>query len=348
MGLDMGSFVGQIAPLFFGMIMFPLVLICIYIVIRAQLKQRRAQEKAKSGAQPPAASTPVSAATPMSALELLREAQGSTSAEPLTPIDMADLPDLDLLVTVEKPKPQPATGPREIRPEPQKLKLNTGRLTNAKELMTVLRDENDGRLVVQIGALGYRTLLDSAEAKKEFTRLMKELSGVIMTADDDEPVVPDFLTEDAAEDDQPPVPTVGLLAKANKINTPAPAPEPVPVKRTAPPPPPKDGAMPGQLPSYRFDDNPAKIEVNRSGFVKKVDFVPPPEADIPGAIEAYLQYKIQYEPEYQGREIHVRRAPGGGVRIQVGASFYEAVDDVTDPHVKQFIKDAISEWQEQQ
>jgi hypothetical protein len=109
-----------------------------------------------------------------------------------------------------------------------------------------------------------------------------------------------------------------------------------------------DGTIPGALPSYKFDDNPAKVTLRRDGTVKKVDFVPPPTIDIPSAIEAYLQYKIEYTPEYQDYGIHIRSGMGGGVMIQVGDLFYDAVDDVEDSNVRTFLKEAIAEWQERQ
>jgi hypothetical protein len=73
-----------------------------------------------------------------------------------------------------------------------------------------------------------------------------------------------------------------------------------------------------------------------------------PELDIAGAIETYLQHKLAQTPEYAGRKIHVHSAPGGGVRIQVDESFYDAVGDVTDAGVREFLSATIQEWQDRQ
>ena len=70
--------------------------------------------------------------------------------------------------------------------------------------------------------------------------------------------------------------------------------------------------------------------------------------DLATAIETYLQHKLKHTPEYAEREIHVRSAPGGGVLIQVDAQFYEAVSDVEDDPIRQFLMATIQEWQESQ
>ncbi|MCU0511031.1 MAG: hypothetical protein MUE40_00505 [Anaerolineae bacterium] len=328
--MDINAFIAQMAPLFASMILFPLVLLFGFFVARSQWRAYR-QRQGDTG--PAAAPARPATAEGASALDQLRQAAA--------PVDPADLPDLDLLLKPEPARARPSAL-REVATTPQRLRLHTGSIIQAQELLTILRDERDGRLLVQMGAAGYRSLSDAPEMKKAFTTLMKELSGVILTPDTPaaDNAEPDFLP---AAETPPPAPPVAAAPPP-----PAPAPAAPPVKKTAPPPAPAAGAMPGDLPSYKFDDNPAKIAYNRSGFVKKVDFVPPPDLDIPSAIEAYLQYKIQYTPEFQQQDIHVRRALDGGVRIQVGSTFYDSVEDVTQPEVKQFLKETIAEWQERQ
>jgi hypothetical protein len=340
--MDVGSFIRQMAPFLILWIALPMILMVLYFaVIKPRLKKRRAEKMAEMGIVP---ETP---ARTTSALDMLRQARPNEAAAPRT-YDTGDLPDLDtLLNTPIKPNAASARPAlREIPPEPQQLRLNTGRVTAAKELLTVLRDENDGRLMVQIGATGYRTLVETPAAKKIFSSLMKELGSIILTPDtvvDEEPAMPDNLMDDTPDD----MPDIGDLARAQAVEAaPEPMPEPTPVKKSAPPPRLADGSIPGQLPSYRLDDHPSKVEFNRVGMVKKVDYVPAPDLDIPSAIEAYLQYKIQHNPDFQGREIHVVPSVGGGVRIQVGKNFYDGVDEVADPGVKHFIKEAIAEWQE--
>ncbi len=333
--MNVGNLLGQIMPLIIAWILFPLAMLILYFVVRSELnKRKRARAKLED--------TPATPAGGVSALEMLRQA--TPEAQRVTQYDTGELPELDLLLS-PVPTKSAATSPRMPHDAAQRVQLHTGQVTAAKEVLTILRDEHDQRLLVQIGTMGYRTLLDSPEAKKEFTRLMKELSGIIMTPDENAsgtlaPLPADHAMPMAEQPEE--TNSLGDLLAARATEPQAP-----PIKKTAPPPPPKttDGRMPGDLPSYKFDDNPANIQMGRGG-VKKVEFTPPPTIDIPSAIEAYLQYKIQYTPEYQGRDIHVKSAPGGGVRIQVGDKFFDAVDEVNDVEIRQFLQETIAEWQQ--
>jgi hypothetical protein len=74
----------------------------------------------------------------------------------------------------------------------------------------------------------------------------------------------------------------------------------------------------------------------------------PAVVSIPDQIEAYLQYRLALTPPFLGRSIHVREAPGGGVRIEVDGRFYEAVSDIEDTNVRDFVRTAIQEWEDKQ
>ena len=178
----------------------------------------------------------------------------------------------------------------------------------AEEIVTVLVDPRDGRLVVEIDDVAYRTLVDAPDVKKKFIQIMKKLSEVVTQPDDNPPVVAQPHPATPAPQGPPPLP---------------------------------DGSMPGDLPSYKLKDNVSAPKDTKKGAI--------PEIDLAGAIEAYLQHKLQYTPQYAHRQIHVRSAPGGnGVLIQVDTVFYEAVSDVADPEVRAFLTTAIQEWQQRQ
>jgi len=100
--------------------------------------------------------------------------------------------------------------------------------------------------------------------------------------------------------------------------------------------------MPGDLPSFKLDDNP--YERPKRGQKKEVK--PVPELNIAGAIEAYLQYKISHTPDFQGRNIHIYPSPDGGVSIEAEGRYYDAVGDIEDTEVREFIANAIQEWQD--
>lgn len=273
-------------------------------------------------------------------------------------MDTKELPPLDLLVGDEPPPdakpltPAVSSAPARLRlmPEDQQyLRLHNADVSAAQEVLTVFRDADDGRLIVQMGATAYRSLADAPEAKKSFTRLMKELGDTILKADP-RPTGHNALdgqaleAESAREPETPPV-----MSPAEPASAPPPAepmPEAAPDSYDFPPPPAlPNGTMPGDLPSYKMDDNPVKWGKGRGGRAK-AEFTPPPDFNIPAAIEEYVQYKLQFTPQVRGRNIHVKPALHGGVRIEVDNASYEAVDDVNDPMVRAFLRAAIDEWQE--
>lgn len=248
--------------------------------------------------------------------------------------DFEELPDLDMLVDTSrlaKELPKVAVAPKKSSPPPpptntspvtstrQTVRLNTGDLIPADQLITISRDARDGRLVVQMNGVGYRTLLNDPKAKDQFIKLMRELSDIV-----NKPDTPPTTSEAVIP---PPV-----------------MPEPVVPIINAPPPPPitPDGKMPGDLPKFKVDE---AVKATSKG---KYEAVPMPELNIVEAIEAYLQHKLKFTPEYSTRVIHVLSAPGGGVRVQVDNTYYEAVGDVADPYVRTFLQQTIAEWQARQ
>ena len=73
-----------------------------------------------------------------------------------------------------------------------------------------------------------------------------------------------------------------------------------------------------------------------------------PEINIANAIEEFLQYKLLTSSQFPRRNIHVRAAPYGGLRIDVDDKSYEAVGDVEDSEVRAFLQTTIEEWQDRQ
>ncbi len=324
---ELQGFLSQpFVPGMLAMACVPGLLLVLYIVF-AYVRAARRVSRSSASASAPAAK---------SGIELLNQVRSAPD------YGEDELPALDALLT-----PQPAAaaaapqGPRTIPAAPVSVQLSGGGTTRAKEVISVMRDEADGHLLVLMGDKAYRSLVNHPEIKKEFTRVMKELSTVVMQAEasvQQSAVAPEAPAKPSDATAEPPaLPTAGELLRAAP---PASAPRKPPV-------PPAAGPLPGDLPSYKFDDNPATIQRGRLG-VKKVDFVPPPTMDIPSAIEAYLQFRLAHSDEFQGREMHVSSAPGGGVRIRVDDSYYDFVDDIADPAAKAFIKQTIAEWQERQ
>lgn len=248
-----------------------------------------------------------------------------------------DLPDLDLLVETAMPA-TPKAAPRAIAPHPYEVTLHNGQKTTAKEVVVILRDETDGRLMVQIGDKTYRTLTSAPDAKKQFVAIMKELSEVVAKPDDSAPA-PVAEPEPSPTTDAEMPPLEDLTAV-----------EPPPKPKTAPPPPiTPDGKIPGALPSFKLEDNQPKVKQEGGLFRRaKVEYEPVPELNLGMAIETYLQHKLKHTPEYAGRNFHIHNTASGGVRIQIDDQFYDAVDEIADPEVRAFIQETILEWHDRQ
>ncbi|MFP4321782.1 MAG: hypothetical protein ACLFTK_04945 [Anaerolineales bacterium] len=82
--------------------------------------------------------------------------------------------------------------------------------------------------------------------------------------------------------------------------------------------------------------------------------VPPPAAAEPAEddsiarqIDAFLQTRLAASDDYAGRDIHVRPSPEGGVAIHVDGAVYEAVGDVEEEGVRQFLQETIQAWERQ-
>lgn len=266
-----------------------------------------------------------------------KAAQQQMQTDPVT-FDASghDMPDLKLLI--ESAPPAPTSAPsipppaRAARKGTSMVAVSDGDATEAVEVMTILRDVVDGRLLVQMGEKTLLNVNNDPEFKERFMRIMREL-GQAATKPPTTPVTsaPQETTPPTIEEESP-VPLGSLV--------PLPPTPPKP-KASTPPPPPASGKMPGDLPSFRLEDNP--IPERKRG--QKVEIKPVQEVNIAGAIEAYLQYKLQHS-DYAGRSIHIYPSPDGGVSIEVDGRFYDAVGDISDDSVREFISAAIQEWQE--
>lgn len=335
---EFNEFLGQVPTVLFIYICIPVVGLSMAIIWFAWIKPRmkKANEEGEINSQSLA---DTDASTPMPTTTIMDE------------MDMEDMPDLNMLVNpsamkqreapVLSPTPPPESA-RAVASAPiqkgtkYQVRLHTGDTIESEEVVSVLRDPRDGRLVVYIENTGYRTLVDTPDVKAHFVQIMKELSDVVTQPDNLSPTE----TESAPEMDDS-SDTVDELRDEIYDDT--------PTMNTAPPPPINaDGAMPGDLPSFKMEDYEGEpVKKGRFGRAQ-VEYQAAPELDIAGAIEAYLQHKIRHTPEYNGRNIHVHSAPDGGVRIEVDGQFYEAVSDVANPEDRAFLSATIQEWQDRQ
>jgi hypothetical protein len=250
-----------------------------------------------------------------------------------------DMPDLNLLVRAPPveaaPPPQPLKAAQPVAPAPVpvrtprkgtfQIKPGDGSASEAVEVLTILRDITDGKLIIQMGDKVYQNVNADADFRDRFNKLVSELTQLTRrSAPQSTSLVSNTEPEEALRAEQ-------------VRSTPPVAPRP---PKAAPSPLP-GGAMPGVLPSFKLDDQPMGQKRGR-----KLELPPVPEINIASAIETYLQHKLHQTGEYPGRNIHVYPSRDGGVRIEVDGQFFEAVGDVTDVEVRDYLAQTIQEWQE--
>lgn len=310
MGSTFSDFLGQLPAVIFVPFCVSALLLVIVMALIVRARTRR------SAAVPPAAAP--------ASLKLKRKhsAPADTSYEP-------DLPDLEMLIgtpvaTSAPPSAAPAAAPpRPVQPGAQPVTLGDGSTVQAVEVLRVLRDVGSGGLVVQMGDRAYRTLADSGDFRADFLQIMRELS----------PLVRGETPAAAPAADDAPAATLGELLAVREPKPDYPL-----------PPTDSSGEMPGDLP--RLDQSIALPPKSGLFRRKKADAPPIPDLNIAGAIEAYVQHKLQFTPDLAGRSIHIHPAPGGGVLIETDGTFYETVDAVDDDDVRHFLSTAIAEWQQ--
>ncbi len=248
--------------------------------------------------------------------------------------DFSDLPDLDQLSDREtlqaEPNPpevpipaappvlvQPAAAPA-AAPDAHRVSLAEGEAVEAVEVFTVLRDVAEGGLIIRIGDKAYRNppAVADAEFKRRYHNTLRDLTGAQPPID----ATPTSPT--------PPKTATGeITLEAN---------EPMPSFRA-------DEPIPGDLPKFIIPDTIVKPKRGQRPSAEPI-----PEINIAASIESFLQHKLARSPQYSGRNIHVRPALHGSIKIEVDGAFYESVGEVADEDVRDYLTAAIAEWQARQ
>jgi hypothetical protein len=314
--MDNTDLLSQIPPgiIVYAVLTFGLIfgLMVYFAAVRPGMMKRRREAKKLAALTAP---KPAPLTTP--------RASGVPTVMPVSGAGGDDLPDLDFLLNADVPAPRPA-GPRQLGEA--EVRLVTGETVRAREELVLLRDSNDGRLIVQMSVATYKSFASAPSAKAAFTQLMNELAKSLTQPD---PGGASAVQAPPAAAAPPPV----------VPNIPTIVPPPVPTSRGA--------TLPGDLPKY---SEMRGSELKGRGFLgrPKFEFEDIPDLNIAGSIEAYLQHRLIQTPGYAGRSWHVHPDLKGGVRIEVDGQFFEAVSDITDPAARAFIQTAIQEWQDRQ
>jgi hypothetical protein len=247
---------------------------------------------------------------------------------PLMAYETHEMPDLDSLLNSPPP---PAARPS--RPGVQPVTLTDGETVEAIELLSLMRDVAGGELIVQINDKTYRVAgsMRDSDFRNKLKSLMKEVATALGGS---APLSPPSNT------------SVGTTPASSTPPTTVPSPAPTTASPTEAPrysPPLTSAAF--DLPKFSLENT--STPMSRKELKQQMN-APIPQIDIAGAIEAFLQHKLATAQPFPGRQIHVKPAKDGGIRIQVDQQFFEAVGDVNEPDIQAFLQATIAEWQERQ
>jgi hypothetical protein len=228
---------------------------------------------------------------------------------------------------------QEETGVPRERIEPMKL----------KEIMRVLRDEDTGAIVVEVGGRRYRQLIEIRDGRignqvlEAIADLIKFTGGIITG-------------QWAAASVTPAVPTREMPPQSQVVEPVSP-PRAVDVEPTG------------------SDEEEAFLRRLREGDLQVGETLPKeaqpsimgyftrrrkPQAAAEGTgaggtfideIETILQRMISTAPTPPSEEVHVRTGPDGSLQIQVGGQYFSSADEVPNPAIRDLIKAAVKEWE---
>jgi hypothetical protein len=184
--------------------------------------------------------------------------------------------------------------------------------SDAVEVMRVYRDLSDGKLIIQMGDQRYRALDDikNPDLARRFTGLVRELWNMINNGSG--------RTQYATNEGAVPLPDSSMGGMKSRMGLLTAEQEP---------------------PKRDFIQNFARAAMSQSDV--KQDNV----SGIANAVEEFLQFKLSNTPKFSTRSIHIRPAHDHGVRIEVDGHYFDAIGDVIDPDVRDFLLAMMREWE---
>ena len=196
-----------------------------------------------------------------------------------------------------------------------------GEPADSVELLRVWRDLSDGGLILEIGGRRFRSVGDlrGTDLERRFVNVVRDLTALART-----PAPP------AARPAPPP---------ARSASPPARAAQP-PAKPAAPT---ATGEMPSMSPGSMLRQM-TRAAMGQAPEVAESQ----PALSIPDQIEALLQDRLAGSDTFSGREIHVRPAVGGGVRIEVDGQFFDGIGAVEDEAVRALLSGVVRDWEKSQ
>jgi hypothetical protein len=186
------------------------------------------------------------------------------------------------------------------------------------EVMRVYRDLSDGSLIVEMNGERFQTVAEMRDRGlvKRFISIVRDMVQLAKVGAQAAGLKPPSFEANAGVVSEP-----GAWSKQRSAATQPPAPNAEP-------------------PPILTADPMASITSRPAGGEEPVGIV--------AQIEEYLQYRLMQTPAFQHRDIHVRAAGDGSLRIQVDDRSYQAVDEIVDVDVREFIQTVIREWEARQ
>lgn len=186
-----GDFLSQIPPQIIALFGVMLIMLIATVILIALVRSRQAGRPA-ANRQPTASGGRFNLGSSVANM-LDRSASSArtagTSTPPVSPGASAaddDLPDLDMLLQMTAPKPDPAPAhdaapiPDEVPRQPgiANVRLTNGTVVEAVEMLIISRERQSDRLIVQIGEYAYTGTESDIhpDFRKQFVRTMKDLS----------------------------------------------------------------------------------------------------------------------------------------------------------------------------
>lgn len=183
------------------------------------------------------------------------------------------------------------------------------------EVLRVLRDLADGKLVIEIGGKRYRSLAEIIDPQVK-RRFMGNAAALAQFAQ---------------------VSTAPLSPAA--VLWPAPKTEVVDQPPTITYPPPQQSVEPSIQPAGTTETAVAPADSQEQPSAPKT---------IADEIEELIQLRLHTTPALMYRSIHIRQGAGGGIRVEVDGHYFDSVAEVTDPEVTAFLQSVIHEWEARQ
>jgi hypothetical protein len=227
------------------------------------------------------------------------------------------------------------------------------------EVMRVIRNEQTGRVLVEVGGKQYAHIREITDAKVgrrvlwaiadlvRFTGGMATNPQAIRSvaraqpAPSQEPVRQARPTAPASVPTSDPMVASGSVLDRLEAEPEPPALEPALTPRASP------SYTPSVLPP---EEKPRRgyslVNYFRQGFEKNAPTTPMPSpTSFIDEIEEILQTHIRRLPSPLPVEVHVRTGSDGSLQIEVGMDAYSSAEDVPDLQIRQLIQGAVSEWE---